>query len=423
MKRIQSTEQKKWQVVEEEESLVGGEELLIGDVIGKPLYGFGCCISEICAAAIRTLPKKDRDKILDALFGEDGCAFDFCRLSIGANDFAESWYSYNECEGDLAMEHFSIDRDRRYVLPAIKDAMLRSPRLRFFASPWSPPTWMKYPAVYNYGHIVETRENLDAYALYFKKYLEAYRKEGVRIEQIHVQNEIHADQKFPSCVWSGESLANFIVNHLSPAIGEEAEIWFGTINGPEKATETRHRQFLARAMQVEGFREAISGASYQWAGKFGITQASEDYPELNTINSEMECGDGTNTWEYAMYSYEMMHHYFKNGARACVYWNMALPKDSISTWGWKQNSLVTVADGGYTFNPEFYLMQHFAHFVKAGAQMLSTKGGFSTNTTVFQNPDGSRVAVIMNPFDFEKVLRIEGRTLTLAPRSFSTILL
>ena len=422
MKWIQSTEQKQWEIIEQKEC-DNAEELRLGEPIGKPLYGFGCCISELGVEAIRELPKDAQDEIFDELFTAEGCGFSFCRLPIAANDFAKSWYSYNECEGDYAMEHFSIERDRKYILPAVVEAMKRSPTLRFFASPWSPPTWMKHPPVYNYGRLIQTPENLKAYALYFKKYLEAYRQEGVRVEQIHVQNEIHADQKFPSCLWSGEELADFIVNYLAPVIGKDAEIWFGTINGPEQTTKTRHRQFLSRAMQVEGFADAISGASYQWAGKFGITQAAEDYPALNTINSEMECGDGTNTWEYAMYSYEMMHHYFKYGARACVYWNMALPADSISTWGWKQNSLVTVKDGSYVYNPEFYLIKHFSHFVHEGAVMLSTKGGLSSSATAFQNPDGSRVAVIMNPFDFEKAVMLEGKSYMLAPRSFNTLLL
>ena len=422
MKWMISTEKNRWYEFESE-SVCGGEVLEIEGAVGKPLYGFGCCISELGVKAIGTLAKEAQDEIFDALFDEKECGFRFCRLSIGANDFAEKWYSYNECEGDYAMEHFSIDRDRKYILPAIREAQKRSPTLRFFASPWSPPTWMKYPAVYNYGRFVESEENLRAYALYFKKYLEAYRAQGVNVTQIHVQNEIHADQKFPSCVWSGEALANFIVNYLSPAIGEDVQIWFGTINGPEKSTETRHRQYLGRAMQVDGFREAISGVSYQWAGKFGITQAAEDYPALDTINSEMECGDGTNTWEYAMYAYEMMHHYFKYGARACVYWNMALPEDSVSTWGWKQNALVCVKDGAYEFSPEFYLIKHFSHYVKEGAVMLSTRGGMSSCATVFRNPDGSRVAIVMNPYDFERRLTIEGRGYALPPRSFNTIVL
>ena len=421
-KWIISTENNPW-YESKASSSAEGEKLTIGEAIGKPLYGFGCCISELSAKAIKTLPVEKQNAIFDLLFGKENCNFNFCRLPIGANDFAEIWYSYNEHEGDYEMVHFSIDRDKKYIIPAVKEAQKRAPDIRFFSSPWSPPTWMKFPAVFNFGRFIEDEDNQKAYALYFKKYLEAYHAEGINVTQIHVQNEIHANQKFPSCVWSCETLANFIVKYLSPAIGDMAEIWFGTINGPERDTETRHRQFLSRAMQIEGFKEAISGASYQWAGKFGITQAKEDYPELNTINSEIECGNGNNDWEYAIYTYEIMHHYFKYGVRACTYWNMALPKDALSTWGWKQNSLISVRGDDYILNPEFYLIRHFAQYVKEGAVMLSTTGSMSTCATVFVNPDNTRVAVVMNPFEFEKVINIEGENYPLSPRSFNTILL
>ena len=141
-----------------------------------------------------------------------------------------------------------------------------------------------------------------------KKYLEAYEAEGIHISQLHVQNEIFANQKFPSCVWSGEDLKKFIGEYLIDAVGDKTEIWFGTINGPEQGQQllsTRHNGFLNLIMQDPKCAKHISGASYQWAGKFGILQAEEDYPELNLINSEVECGEGRNTWSYAMYSFEM----------------------------------------------------------------------------------------------------------------------
>lgn len=425
MKWISSTEENRWSV-ENVLSDKAGDELIIKDEIGKPLYGFGCCFSEICIMAIRTLDKEKQDEIFRELFGEENCGFKFCRLSIGANDFAESWYSYDECEGDYEMKNFSIDRDKKYIIPAVKQAMELSPELEFFASPWSPPTWMKFPKAHNYGKIVETDENLKAYALYFKKFLEVYKEEGINISQIHVQNEFHSDQKFPSCVWTGDSLSRFIADYLDPEIGDLADIWFGTVNGPETDNRlliSRHNQFLLRVMENEKCRKAIKGASYQWAGKFGITQMNEDFPELDTFNGEMECGDGENTWLHAMYSYEMMHHYFRYGAKACVYWNMALENDCISTWGWKQNSLICVKDGEYEYTPEFYLIKHFASFVKKGAVMLGTSGGFSSCATVFKNPDGERVAVILNPFDWEKILTVEGKNYILKPRSFNSIVL
>lgn len=425
---ISSTENKLWSTNNRlsKDAADTDSKILIGKPIGKPLYGWGCCISEICAKAVLELAEDKQNAIFDELFGKEHCGFDYCRLSIGANDFAESWYSYDETEGDYAMEHFSIDRDRKYILPAIREAQKRSSELHFFASPWSPPTWMKFPKVCNYGRLVETDDNLKAYARYFRRYLEEYAKNGIRIEQICFQNEFISDQKFPSCLWSPALIEKFLDGYLIDEIGDLAEIWFGTYNGPEtdaRASYTRYYQYVGSVMQNKKCREHIKGIAFQWAGKFAIAQAAEDYPEVAFIHSEGECGDGNNTWDYAMYTYEMYHHYFKNGARANVYWNMALDNDGLSSWGWRQNSLISVKNGEYRYNPEFYLVKHFAKFVKRGAVMLATTDDFSSNTTVFENADGSRVAVIVNPFGFEKTVSLENTSYTLKPRSFNTIVL
>ena len=102
---------------------------------------------------------------------------------------------------------------------------------------------------------------------------------------------------------------------------------------------------------------------------------------------------------------------------------MALENEGLSTWGWRQNSLISIKDGEYVFNPEFYVYKHFSHFVKRGAVMLKTKGGFCSNATVFENPDGSRAAVIVNPFFNEKILTVNQKNYILKPRSFNTIIL
>ena len=111
----------------------------------QTVEGFGGCFNELSYIALSSLEKTEQDKVLDALFAADGCAFNWGRISVGANDYAERWYSYNETPGDYAMEHFSIDRDELYVLPYIREAQKRCPDMQFFASPWSPPSWMKNP--------------------------------------------------------------------------------------------------------------------------------------------------------------------------------------------------------------------------------------------------------------------------------------
>lgn len=417
-----SDENEKW-TLQRDVSNRTGTTITLGEPVGKGLFGFGCCISEICAKAVFSLSKEKQKEIFDELFSDSGCGFNYCRLSIGANDFAESWYSYNETENDYAMEHFSIDRDKKYILPAVHEAQKRSPGLEFFASPWSPPTWMKFPKVYNFGRLVQTEENLKAYALYFRKFVEAYTKENVKIAAVSPQNEFFADQKFPSCVYNAKELESFLC-YLVDGLEGLTKVYFGTCNGPSQFSDYGlHNQFLNYIMQNSKLRKGVTGAAFQWAGKFAIMQAKEDYPELELIQSECQCGDGRNTWEYAMYTFHMIHHYFLNGARANIYWNMALDNDGYSSWGWRQNSLISVKDGEYTYNPEFYVIKHFAKFVKRGAVMLSVKGEMSSNTCAFRNPDGSVVAVILNPFEFAKTVTVNGQSLVLKPRSFNTLLL
>ncbi len=165
------------------------------------------------------LGESRRAKLLAELFHPvSGCRFNLCRLPIGANDYALQWYSHCDVEGDFGMEKFCIARDEVYLLPYIKAALALRPDLELFASPWSPPAWMKRPAVYNYGTLVWEKKYLEAYALYFRKFVEAYRSLGVTIDQVHVQNEPTADQKFPSCVWTGEQLRDFIRDHLGRSL-------------------------------------------------------------------------------------------------------------------------------------------------------------------------------------------------------------
>ena len=141
---------------------------------------------------------------------------------MGASDYASDWHSYTEKRDDFALDSFSIERDQAELLPYIQEALARRPDMQFFGSPWSPPTWMKSPSVYNYGRFRMEPRYLDTYARYFVRFLETYKARGVRVGQVHPQNEPVADQKFPSCVWTGEQLCDFIGGHLGLVLAREA---------------------------------------------------------------------------------------------------------------------------------------------------------------------------------------------------------
>lgn len=406
-----------------------GDHPLQIEGLRQRVRGFGGCFNELGMVALEELSGSDRKRVLDQLFLPQGCNFNFCRIPIGASDFACRWYSHNEVDGDFSMSHFSIENDRRYLLPYIKEAIVRNPDMQFFASPWSPPTWLKFPSVYNFGTLIWEKPYLTAYAQYFVKFIQAYQEEGIPIHQLHIQNEPCSTQKFPSCEWTGEQFREFIGEYLVPLFHEKqikTDIWLGTINGPEvddRKLRTRFNDYANVVMEDPICQTEVKGVSYQWAGKYAVQSTHDAWPDLELIQSESECGDGTNSWDYARYIFEMIWHYFRNGVSSYVYWNMVLKEGGQSTWGWRQNSMITVVNQKVVYQPEFYLMKHFSHFVQPGAHVLRLTGPWSANTVGFENLDKTQVFVLMNPFQQEKCVTMRGTTYHLLPLSFNTIVL
>lgn len=385
--------------------------------------------------ALQKLNPGEREKVFTELFHPEGSLrFNFCRLPVGANDYALEWYSLNETDGDYEMRHFSIDRDRRILIPYIKEALKYRSDMKLFASPWSPPTWMKFPKAHNHGTMIWEKKVLEAYALYFLKFVQSYTAEGITINQIHVQNEPMSDQKFPSCIWTGEQFREFIRDYMGPLFeknGMETEIWLGTLNGPEvdhRYLYTGYDQYANLVLSDPEARKYIRGVSYQWCGKYAIQQTHMSWPELKLMQSENECGDGQNTWEYAAYIFNLFRHYFINGVNSYIYWNMILLPEGASTWGWKQNALFTVdpETGSVIYNPEFYVMKHFSHFVKQGAKRLGIKGHWAGTSVVFENPDGQIVLIVGNGLPRERSITYRGgsgeKSFLLKPYSFNTII-
>jgi glucosylceramidase len=384
----------------------GQPNLEVTDETLQTVDGFGGCFNERGADVLWSLPEDRQEQVMHSLFDpEEGCRFGLCRLPIGASDYALQWYSHNENEDDWEMDRFSIDRDRRFLIPYIRQAMAIQPELTLFASPWSPPTWMKRPRAYNYGRIPHDERILNAYALYFLRFVQAYETEGLRIDQIHPQNEPVADQKFPSCVWSGELMRDFIRDYLGPLFDAEypeSEIWLGTINSED------YDAWANTVLSDDAARSFISGVGYQWAGKHAIQRTAVSWPEMRLLQTENECGDGENSWDYAHYVFDLIWHYFTNGAHGYVYWNMILAPGGESTWGWNQNSMITIDPSTRTvcWNPEYYVMKHFARFIPQGSVRLRLRGPWTAKSLAFSNPQGQLVVVIANPFEHERTLTL-----------------
>jgi glucosylceramidase len=284
---------------------------------------------------------------------------------------------------------------------------------------------MKTSGAYNGGRLVQDARTLDAYALYLEKYVRAYRAEGIDVYAVHVQNEPFSEQIFPSCIWTGYEMRDFVKDHLGPrfrasALG--AEIWLGTINNGE------YERYAGIVLDDPAARAFIAGVGYQWAGKGAILATHEKHPDKKLMQTETECGDGSNDWAYAEYTWSLFKLYLRAFASAYMQWNMVLDETGMSAWGWKQSAMVTVdrTTRAVRYNPQFHLVKHISHYVRPGAYRLETRGEFD-DALAFVNADGSRVLVLYNSDLAVRPVRIKIGSklvrLALDPKSFNTVIL
>jgi len=443
----------------------------------QAIEGFGTCASELSWSSLSALTQEERDEIFHELFAPGvGANFVMSRTPVGASDFALEYYSYDDVDGDFALDHFSIDRDKNYLLPFLKSAIAENPSLKVWSSPWCPPAWMKVNKHYantstrpmarrfeemrrREGDLPQdTRaaggstfgfrprslgdngldedkqiregqdafnlapEYLDAYARYFGKYVDAYKAEGVDISMVMPQNEPNSAQWYPACTWTPDGLKKFIAV-LGPEMQKRGvEVWLGTI---ERADVSMWNQII----NDPAAGPYIKGMGFQWAGKQALPGLHAEFPELPCYMTEQECGNGANDWSGAMHSWDLMREYITNGCQGYFYWNTSLFEGEASSWGWNQNSLVTVnrAEKTWRYTPEYYIIKHASHYALPGAKVVKL-GGTYEEALAFVNPDGSIVVLAANKEESPRQVTFQiagkkAKTVTLPASSLNTLVI
>jgi glucosylceramidase len=372
----------------------------------QTMDGFGGCFNDLGWQALQTLDGPAREAALQALFGPDGCRFNLARAPIGANDFALGWYSLDETTNDFALKDFSIEHDRQALIPFMLAAMKYQPKLAVWGVPWCPPAWMKTNGQYKGGHMRQEPEVLAAYALYFSKYVQAYRAAGINLYAVMPQNEpIYNNNVYPQCAWTGPELNVFLRDYLVPQLRRDQvriEVWHGTL--PTAATE-----FVDPVLGDPVTGPMITGVAYQWGGQQLLQRTHDLYPDKKLMQSETECNDGQNSWTQGLTTFQKIIDDTSHFAGSYFFWNLVLNETGRSTWNWRQNSLITVDRTAHKviYNPEYYALKHVSAAVQPGAKRVAVSGGPFKNVVGFRNPSGSQVLVFENDSDRPVTAEIE----------------
>lgn len=383
-------------------------------VIHPGLSGIGGAFNEIGGDAFMSLPPEKRKAVAEALFNpETGAGLTLCRTAIGSSDFGLSAYSYSETADDYEMKHFSVERDRKSVLPFILAAQAENPGLRIFASPWSPPGWMKKSGKMDDGRLPGKVDNplnvlkddpgiYRAYALYFSKYVQAYAKHGVTIERVIVQNETDMSPTYPGCNMLPDQMSELVADYIRPQFkrdGLTAELWAGSFRGRGGDARNDADAF----MDLDGAK-AVDGLGLQYCRVNILQGLRADYPAVPLMHTEGACFNGRNTMEQARSRFGEVAEWLNNGAENFCYWNMILNESSKSAWGWRQNSLMMVdrQSGEITYNSDFAAMALLSRFIRPGDQLLKVDSGKEDCIAVCS---GERVVVFLQNTDAEAVVR------------------
>ena len=379
-----------------------------GSTLHQRWAGFGGTFNEAGWEALSMLEPSERERALRLLFdARDGARLTHGRVPIGASDFAMDRYTLAERAEDYALESFTIARDRQRLIPFIAAALEVAPELRLWASPWTPPAWMKENKATDGGRIRNEPRVLAAYATYLARFVEAYRAEGIRIEAIQPQNEPGYEQTYPTCLWTPELLRDFIAHYLGPTFAERAvgaEIWLGTMSAPE---DVRHVEL---AMADAGAAKYIAGIGVQWNTMKFVAEFSAKYG-LPIMQTEHKCGNypwqkatfsatiAPNDHAYAEETWGLISSWIRAGVNSYMAWNMVLDTIGMNLdvgRPWPQNALLTVDREGRRLNvtPAYHVFRHLSQFVDPGARRLETIG--EADALAFENPDGSVVTVVHN---------------------------
>ena len=378
----------------------------------QTLLGIGGALTDASAETFYKLPKDKQQEVLDAYFDpQKGIGYSLGRTHIHSCDFSSESYTY-VTNDDKTLASFNISHDLKYRVPFIKEILAKAGKDNFtiFASPWSPPAWMKDNDDMLHGGKLKP-DCYQVWADYCTKFIKAYENEGIPIWGMTVQNEPMAIQKWESCVYTAEDERDFVKNYLGPTLARDGL-------GEKKILIWDHNRGMIyqRAKVVLDDPEAakyVWGVAYHWyvGDHFeNVAEVKEAFPSTHLLFTE-GCNGPYSTetiddWKWGENYGKSMINDFNNGVEGWTDWNVLLDEEGGPNH--VQNFCFApihgdTKTGALHYMNSYYYIGHFSKFIRPGAKrIISSSTTDNLITTAFVNQDKNVVVVVMNSTEHDQ---------------------
>ena len=370
--------------------------------VSHPYTGLGGSFAEASCRLLMSVPAECRRAILEDFFTKKGLNLSMARLHVGSSDYSSTIYCYDDVPDDFEMKHFSIDHDRKEIIPVVKEALAVNPDIYLFSSPWSPPGWMKTNGGPFGGWMLS--KYLEAFCDYYVAYLKAYLAEGIRIRALTIQNEPECGRPgSATCQWHPEQeskVAGYLLPPRLKAAGLDVKIWLWDHNyiGYKRVLDQLKDKNVLDAIDAVAWHPYCSDASM-------LRHVRKVHPNLRFEQTEMG-PQGNSKKQTMIWWSRIVFDAFNNGCSSFNNWCLVLDPDGgpNASEGLDCYGLITLDPKTCAVTPseQYRVFRHIGPFLDKGAGVLATSfttsgytaGARDLNAVAFRNIDGSDVVVV-----------------------------
>jgi glucosylceramidase len=383
----------------------------------QTIDGFGYSLTGGSAYLInQKLEEAERNKLLHELFSTNGksIGISYLRVSIGASDLDDEVFSYDDLPPgkiDKQLANFSIDGDKKNLIPVLKQILAINPQLKIMGSPWSAPAWMKSNGKAKGGKL--KKEFYPTYANYFSKYIKAMEGEGINIDAVTLQNEPEHPGNTPSMTMTASEQAEFVRDHLGPAFrtaGIKTKIIVYDHN-------CDHPDYPIAVLNDSSARKFIDGSAFHmYLGEItALTKVHDAHPDKNVYFTEQwTSGKGEFAGDLRWHVKNLIIGGTRNWSKTVLEWNLAAdPEFNPHT----DDGGCTLCLGALTIgervtrNVSYYIIAHASKFVPPGSVRVASSNEQSLPNVAFITSEGRKVLIVLNDSEQEQVFGIRYKQL------------